>query len=45
MSLTKKYFWDHVDGVSVNFACLVGRDGQLFQQEARNAGKSIYTWT
>lgn len=43
--LARKFFWDACSAFSMNFACLVGRDGELFRQECKAAGKDLYVWT
>ncbi|TXT10871.1 hypothetical protein VHUM_02376 [Vanrija humicola] len=44
-SLARTYFWDSCEGFSLNFAMLVGAEGQQFIADARAAGKEICVWT
>jgi len=41
----RKHFFDHVDSFNLNFASLVGSDGQSFIREAHAAQKPVYVWT
>ncbi|ORX40537.1 putative glycerophosphodiester phosphodiesterase [Kockovaella imperatae] len=44
-NVVRKYFWDTCHGFSLNFACLMGQEGQNFMEDCRKAGKEICVWT
>lgn len=44
-NIVRTYFWDACDGFSINFALLMGAEGQKFLQQCREAGKEICVWT
>ncbi|KAM0751538.1 PLC-like phosphodiesterase [Meredithblackwellia eburnea MCA 4105] len=44
-ALARKHFWDACTSFSMNFACLVGSDGEAFRKECKAAGKDLYVWT
>jgi hypothetical protein len=44
-NVVRTYFWDACDGFSINFALLMGAEGQKFLQQCREAGKEICVWT
>jgi len=44
-SLARKFFWKECEGFSINFASLVGSDGEAFRRECKAAGKKLYVWT
>jgi len=44
-NVVRTYFWDACDGFSINFALLMGKEGQKFLQQCREAGKEICVWT
>ncbi|WVF72916.1 hypothetical protein IAT40_007734 [Kwoniella sp. CBS 6097] len=43
--IVKTYFWNHVEGFSMNFSLLMGSEGQKFLREAREDGKEVTVWT
>ncbi|OCF41343.1 glycerophosphoryl diester phosphodiesterase [Kwoniella heveanensis CBS 569] len=43
--IVKTYFWNHVEGFSMNFSLLMGSEGQKFLKEARENGKEVTVWT
>ena len=40
-ALARRYFWNACSAFSMNFACLVSSDGELFRQECKAAGKDL----
>lgn len=40
-ALARRYFWDACGSFSMNFACLVGSDGELFRKECKLSGKDL----
>lgn len=44
-AVVERYFWDACDGFSLNFALLMGSEGQAFLKKCREAGKEICLWT
>jgi glycerophosphoryl diester phosphodiesterase len=44
-NVVRTYFWDACDGFSINFALLMGAEGQKFLRQCREAGKEICVWT
>lgn len=44
-ALAREYFWQDCHAFSMNFASLVGADGQAFRDECAASGKDLYVWT
>ena len=45
VALARNYFFQHCEGFSMAFASLVGRDGELFRKQCKDAGKKLFVWT
>lgn len=43
--VAKKYFWTACSAFSINYAALVGKEGQDFVAACKAAGKDLYVWT
>lgn len=43
--VAKKYFWSACSAFSINYAALVGKEGQDFVAACKSAGKDLYVWT
>jgi len=41
----REYFWDSCDAFSMNFSCLVGKEGQNFREDCKRSGKKVMLWT
>ncbi|KAG0148430.1 hypothetical protein CROQUDRAFT_654934 [Cronartium quercuum f. sp. fusiforme G11] len=44
-SVATKYFWDHCDGFSMKFSCLVNKEGVEFRRRCKEEGKALLVWT
>jgi len=40
-----KYFWDSCFGFSLNFSCLVTKEGEAFRRKCTQEGKELFVWT
>lgn len=43
--VARKYFWEACEAFSLNYSSLLGKEGELFRKECKDAGKDLYVWT
>jgi len=41
----REYFWDTCEAFSMNFSCLVGKEGDVFREDCKRSGKKVMLWT
>lgn len=44
-SIATKFFWSACSAFSLNYATLIGKEGQEFRKRCNKEGKELYVWT
>ena len=44
-SIATKFFWNACSAFSLNYATLIGKEGNEFRKRCNKEGKELYVWT